>query len=249
MRKRLLQLIVVVAVSSVLIFAPSVVLADTSADVVVTAVGFIVEAPGGFTVYYISDYEVGLSWTKPEGADNTMIRAAYGRMPEDREDGYLVYYGDLEYTSDTAVALDDIAVPVYYRAWSQNEGGVWENEGSTGFIEGWGMLMIAFVLLCLGLTIGGYTLHRGSLAFAGMAAWMAMGAYCYITADGEWGIYMGLFWVCIAMIFTSGLEGALLSRGTEQAEDEIDRRNAMEQALDEMDENIESRRSRRRGGG
>jgi len=105
------------------------VLADTSQDVTITARGFVIGAPAGFTVYYISDYEVGLSWTKPEGADNTMVRAAYGRTPESRTDGYLVYYGGAENASDTAVSLDETAAVIYYKAWSQTAGGIWEEEG------------------------------------------------------------------------------------------------------------------------
>jgi hypothetical protein len=125
--------------------------ADTSAEVTVTATGWVCGAPGGFTITYISDYEVGLSWAKGAGAVNTMVRAAYGRMPESREDGYLVYYGDREYCSDTAVSLDETATPVYYRAWSQNIGGAWEEGETTGFIEGIGVTMIAFIVLALGI--------------------------------------------------------------------------------------------------
>lgn len=55
-----------VIVCLVLILLPtSTIRADTSSDVTITATGIVIGAPGGFTVYYISDYEVGLSWTKP----------------------------------------------------------------------------------------------------------------------------------------------------------------------------------------
>ena len=43
---------------------PTSVLADTSDDITVTVSGWICGAPGGFTLTYISDYEVGISWTK-----------------------------------------------------------------------------------------------------------------------------------------------------------------------------------------
>lgn len=109
------------------------------------------------------------------------------------------------------------------------------------------MLMVAFALLCLTLTISGYALHRGSLALVSMGAWMAMGAYCYITAEGEWGIYMGLFWVCIAMVITTGLEGALmLTKGEEKAEEEAEYTEALDEAFADMDEDAASRRLARR---
>lgn len=134
-----------------ILLIPTSVLADTSADITVTAAGWVCGAPGGFTITYISDYEVGLSWAKGIEAEKTMIRAAYGRTPENRTDGYLVYYGDGVYCSDTAVSLDETATPIYYRAWSQNANGVWEDEGVWGFIEGIGVTMIAFIVLALGI--------------------------------------------------------------------------------------------------
>ncbi len=137
---------------SLVLLVPSLASAESSDNITVTATGFVCEAPGGFTVTYISDYEVGLSWTKGEGAENTMVRAAYGRTPESREDGYLVYYGDEEYCSDTAVNLDETASRVIYRAWHQNANGIWEEGETTGFVEGIGVTTIAYVVLAIGLT-------------------------------------------------------------------------------------------------
>ena len=183
-----LVLIILLLITLLLPVVP--VSADTSAEVTVTAVGFIVAAPGGFTLTYISDYEVGISWIKPVGADNTMIRASYGGIPESMTDGYLVYYGDLEYTSDTGVNFFENIGEVYYRAWSQNETGLWETTGVSNSIEGVAVLLGILVFLSLVLTIGGYALHRGSLAFASMAAWMVVLVYSYGEADGVWGVYM-----------------------------------------------------------
>lgn len=147
--------LVVCAILITAVLIPTSALAGTTADVTITATGIVVGAPGGLTLTYISDYEVGISWTKGTDAENTMIRAAYGRTPGSRTDGYLVYYGpgdgQEEIISDTGVSLDETATPVYYRAWSQNASGGWENEGVSGFIEGIGVTTIAFIILALGV--------------------------------------------------------------------------------------------------
>ena len=134
------------------LLAPTPASADTSEEVTVTAAGYICEAPGGFTLTYINDHEVQITWTKGEGAANTAIRAKYGSYPEDVDDGYLVYYGDGESCSDTAVSLDETATAVHYRAWSEDEHGIFTAEWAEGTMEGIGMTLIGFVMLALGLT-------------------------------------------------------------------------------------------------
>lgn len=243
-----LRFFVVSATIAILLLPCTPVLAGE--PVVVVAVPYIGGGITNFTAIVISDTQVDLSWTIGDNIANVMVRAKYSEMPMSRTDGYLVYEGSLESTSDTSMNFDETTSLLYYRIWAQNEEDVWlDYEVNTAETEGANMLMIAFVMLCLGLTIGGYTLRRGSLAFAGMAAWMAMGAYCYITAAGEWGIYMGLFWVCIAMIITSGIEGGLLlTKGEEAAEEEVEYTQALDEAFKDMDENISLRRIRRREG-
>ena len=137
---------------------PSTVLAqdEDTADVTITATGMVVDAPGGFTVTYISDYEIGLSWTKPEEAEKTMIRAALGREPtnpepgEEPTDGMLVYFG--EDTSCTHwTNLETTSVPMHYKAWCQTASGDWGTLHSSGLVEGLGMITIAFIVLALGV--------------------------------------------------------------------------------------------------
>jgi len=175
------------------------VLADTSADITVTVSGWICEAPGGFTLTYISDYEVGISWTKGEGAVNTMVRAAIGRMPESVTDGMEIYYG--EGTSTTSwVNMETLSAPVYYRAFSQNENGVWEATGASDQIEGTGMLLIALIILAMGFTITSYIFKKGVLAFAGAGAWMVTSIYCFSRSLETWDIYFSLAFLFIGLL-------------------------------------------------
>lgn len=104
--------------------------------------------PEGLTLTYISDAEIGITWTKGADAEYTMIRAKYGSVPEDRNDGYLVYYGDLEYCSDTGVIIEETITPIYYRAWSENINNVWEETGISDFFEGGGMTLVGILMFC-----------------------------------------------------------------------------------------------------
>lgn len=202
---------------------PSPVLAESSDSVTITAVGYICEAPGGFTVTYINDYEVGLSWTKGEDAVNTMVRARYGSMPEDREDGYLVYYGEGNYATDTGINIDELVTPVYYRAWSQNAKGVWEEGETTGFMEAKYMQLLALVVLTLGLMVTAFVLKQGILYFSSVGAWVILGAYSFSQSASETDIYFFLFLLSMGMAL-AGLAVIMLSRkkGKVDAEDDED---------------------------
>lgn len=246
--------------TTVLLFVlliPLPVLADTSAEVTVTATGYICEAPGGFTLTYISDHEVGISWTKGADAENTMVRAAYGRMPESRTDGYLVYYGENSYASDTAVSLDETATAIYYRAWSQAESGVWEEEGSSGWIEGIGMTLIALIILALGFTTTGYIFRRTALAFAACGAWTVLGFYSYTISTGNfesWDIWYALFWLCMALVIVSAFEPIIMKPAKEEMipmgmEEEEDDDKELRDDFDKMNRQMGKVSMLLRGGG
>lgn len=147
--------------------------ADPVVNVTVSA--YVIGIPGGFTVTYTSDYEVGIEWTKPGGAENTMVRAAIGHPPANRTDGYLVYYGDAESCTDTGVSLDETAAPVIYRAWSETAGGAWSPLFAEGEIEGIGMVLIAFAVLIVALMALGYIFKHGLLFLAAGFAAVGLG--------------------------------------------------------------------------
>jgi len=172
--------LLILTLTLTLLLLPSSVSASTSADVTVTATGYVCGAPGGLTLTYTSDYEVGISWTKGEGAVNTMVRAAVGRAPESRTDGYLVYYGDGTNTTDWSNNLDTLDAAVYYKAWSEKAGGVWEEGGSaTEFVAGIGMILLVIGIVCLGLMIAGFVLKQAMLLLAAGLGWIMFGFLMY----------------------------------------------------------------------
>jgi len=158
--------------------------AATSADITITATGFIVGAPGGLTLTYVSDYELGISWTKGENAENTIIRVKYGSYPEDRNDGYLVYYGNETSTTDTNINLAGISEMPYYRAWSQRSDGVWEETGiwkEANFMSQ-SFLFLTLVILGLGLFLAAFRWKDMLLSYSAALTWMAIG-FWWILGD------------------------------------------------------------------
>ena len=162
---------------------------------------------GGCFIRRNNDISFGLSWTQGLNANNTMVRAAYGRYPDNRTDGYLVYYGNGTYCNDTAVNLDETASLVYYRAWSQNAVGGWEIIGASEWFEGDGMKLIAVIILALGLMIPAFIWKKQAL-MVGFGFWNRT-----ITPTwGTWDIYEILFYVGVLMTLLCVAEAILMAR-------------------------------------
>jgi len=157
--------------------------ASTTADVVVTAQGYIGEAPGGLTITYISDYELGVSWTKAPDANSTMVRACYGRPVGDRTDGFEIYYGT---GNTTAFWTSNVGVvgPIHLRAWSQRDDGMWEEIGTTaeGNFMSMSFLFLTLIVLGLVLFIAAFRWKDMLLSYSAALTWMAIG-FWWILGD------------------------------------------------------------------
>jgi len=108
------------------------------------------------------------------------------------------------------------------------------------------MILILSFVVSLSLTISAYALHRGSLAYAGVLAWLATGVGSVMLSEGSWNVYMILFWVCIVMFITSAIEGATLSKPEEQAEERIEYSKELDAAKKNMGERINYLKGKRR---
>lgn len=160
------------------------VFAATSTDVTVTARGVVLGGPTSFTVTRISDYEVEIAWSKNPLAENTLIRRAIGRWPEDRNDGVLVYYGSGEDATDW-IDMEATSARAFYRAWSESSEEVWSEEYAEGFTRGVGMTLIAIIILTLGLL--GFSIHykNHALMFLAAAAGIALAIYGFSNMSGS----------------------------------------------------------------
>jgi len=187
-------------------------------DITITATPDFVEpgVPTGFTLTYVSDFEIGVSWTKgtpaspsPPGTAstvvNTLIRIRWGEAPTSRTDGYEVYYGDGSNFSDTTVDLTSLTQIPYYRAWTEtvfyDAGGdiistVWDDVGTTeeaNFMSlSW--LFMGLLVIALGLTAVMFVTKKAMLGFPSAMFWAIFGAYCFTQSTTPWGdIYYYLF--------------------------------------------------------
>lgn len=241
------RLVGILTIGLILTSSP-VMAADNEDTVQVVAVPNVGAGITSFTATVISDTQVDLEWTYDVDVDEVMVRAQYSEMPMSRTEGYLVYQGSGLSASDTSMNFDETGAILYYRIWAHHSDGYWlDSEVNTAETEGFSMLFLALIVACLGLTIGGYTLHRGSLAFIGMAFWLITGVYALIEASGDWtSLYGAITWVCVAGVFATAIEGALLNRGAEQVEDKLDYQDEWDRHFEDIEERIQERRARRR---
>jgi len=200
---------------------PTVALAGNP-QVHITVNSVVIGYPGNFTVTYVNDYQVDTSWTIPAGGNNTMVRGAVGRYPTSMTDGYLVYLGNGTFASDTGVSLDETAALVYYRAWTQNNAGIWSALYAEGNIGGTGMTALGNIILLgilmfasLTCTIAAYGFRKASIAYLGTGLWALLGFFAFTLSTSLspiqiTDIYMGLFWLTIAMVIVSIFEPMIM---------------------------------------
>jgi hypothetical protein len=157
--------------------------ADTTVDIVITAQGFIGEAPSGLTITYISDYELGISWIKGTNTTNTTVRAAYGRPVGDRIDGFEIYYGTGNSTIMWVPNIGTIG-PIYLKAWGQRADGIWEEIGTTAEANFMSMSFLFITIIILGLTlfIVAFRWKDILLSYSAALTWMAIG-FWWILGD------------------------------------------------------------------
>lgn len=164
--------------------------------------GFVqIFAPTDLTLTYVSDYEIHISWAKGVNAHYSMVRGAVGRIPEDRTDGYLVYYGTATNCTDyTAKAGETV---IYYRVWSQSEAEVWEDDGVSGSIGGVAVALIVLGILAVGLTVTMFATRNMLLGFPAGIFWAIHGGFAYQQSTQTWDWQYLLFFASIGMTIFS----------------------------------------------
>lgn len=183
--------------------------ADT-VQITVTATPKVTGGISNFTVTYVNDTQLDLSWILTGDAVNIMIRAKYSEYPDDisnpattPSDGYLVYYGSGSSVSDTSMNLDEHAGVLYYKAWAQKADTTWYINTETGEGEGIGMILIALIFLSVSFTIASGVLRKGWLAFTGAGAWAATAVYCYNNSTEVWDLHYFLFILFCGLIIVT----------------------------------------------
>ena len=181
---------VVLALVVVVCSATGVLAANPTVGITVTAVsGGITD----FTIEYISETQLDITWGYSGDAVNVMIRAKYGEFPAnipdaltEPSDGYLVYYGNGVATSDTSMDFDENPGPLYYRAWAEDAGGNWEIVPKEGTEESNIMTLLFLGGIPLALVIAMFAVKNEVLGYAAALFWAILGAYCYTLYTTPW---------------------------------------------------------------
>ena len=158
------------------------------ADITVTAQGVAVMPPQGFTVYYVSDYEIYIEWSVPASANNTLVRAAYGRPVEDRDDGFELYYGTGDNVTHWVSNIGTVG-PIYYAAWSETAG-TWDEIGAVEEANFMSVSFLFAILVILGLVlfIAAFRWKDMLLSYAAALTWMAIGFWWIIDDITNFGL-------------------------------------------------------------
>jgi hypothetical protein len=82
------------------------------------------EAPVSVNAVVVSHSQIDLSWTKGEGAQNTLVKRKTGSYPADRNDGVTVYFNTGTSAPDTGLTP---STTYYYRLWSEVSGEQWSD--------------------------------------------------------------------------------------------------------------------------
>jgi hypothetical protein len=199
--------------------------------VVITVTARPAGGPDNFTFIYVSDSQIDLAWVNTPGTINTMVRAKYGEVPNDREDGYLVYLGAGESCSDTAYRLEDALSSdspnpgvVYYKAWTETEAG-WGNLFASGDTEGImseSFLFIGLLFLAVSLTVSGFALKKSYLAFGATGAWFLVAVLAFTNAGETFDIYWGLFYLTSGLTIASAFVPLTFREAVGGEEEDLD---------------------------
>lgn len=178
---------------------------------ILEGVSLSVYPPTSLVLTYINTDTVEVEWVKGLYAYWSMVRAAVGRIPEDREDGYLVYYGTASTVTDTGHGINLDEDTVYYRVWSQNVWEVWENTGIYDSIGGIMAILFALLLIPIVFTVCFLWKREMWLGIIGVVAWFCVGIY-YMTELSSAAnltqisdIWMAMGWICMMATIALGL--------------------------------------------
>lgn len=110
------------------------------------------------------------------------------------------------------------------------------------------LVLIAFTILSLALTLAAFALKsgRGILSFAAAGSWILLGVYNYTHSATTWDIHYSLFWLSMGMTIACALIPAILreKRETEASVDDIDELD--KPLLDDIEAGIKDRERFRR---
>jgi hypothetical protein len=184
--------------------------AATTADITITATGYVVGSPSGLAISYTGEDYVDITWTKGALAVNTMVRVGHTGYPNSLTDGGLVYYGNgtstqYVYSYATLLANEEYE-GLYFTAWSQNAAGVWQTIGSTSgaysFWQDVNMLFVIVALMVMAFTFFSFKIKNIALSIVSAFGWAGLGIHqlnLYYTGASITGMEPLIGYTCALM--------------------------------------------------
>jgi len=225
--KHLIRLVLIILI---IVISATPVMGATWQEVTIIATPMVSGGIADFTIEYVSDSCMRLSWTLTGDAVNIMIRAKYGMAPDNipdsltaPSDGYLVFYGDGIATTtidDTSLDLTNNVGPIFYAAWAQKADSSWYTDQESLSEESRAVIILTIGLITLALTIYAWACYnRKSMTASAMLhsvciiLWIVVG-YLLLNQQYTGNTYipaaMGLAGYALAII---ELVGVLLAAG------------------------------------
>lgn len=188
---RILRLLAVALIVGAHLLPCATIQAASSVNITVTATPNVSGGITDFTITYISETQLDLSWGYTGDATSIMIRAKYGEYPDDipdaltePSDGYLVYVGAGTDVSDTSMDFDENPGPIYYRAWARRADGAWFTSPYEGSEESNVMLLIALLVATLVLIVVAFWLRSTFLQIISGFVSIAFGVFWVVDRTG-----------------------------------------------------------------
>lgn len=226
----LLRLLYILALAVILAAVfPWGVLADSTAYIEVTATGsdntVAPAAPTNFSATLASNTEVDLEWTLGIGSTGSLIRAKYGAAPTGIADGYLVYNGVDNTTTDWISNIQFSDNVLWYSAWAYNGAG-YSLTYATAYVEGGdmaasiGMIGIGMCLMTgLGINVVAWWREKWWVCPISFLFWLGLAYYAY-TQSTAFDFYRFITWVCAGFALVSIGEIWILRQKAEEAPEE-----------------------------
>jgi hypothetical protein len=166
--------------------------------------GALPQKPQDFSAVKNSGHEIGLSWVKGAGADDTVIYGKWGSYPTVIGEGWLVYDSTGILTTDNQ-DIENSEDGLYYSAWSWNTSG-YSVSYATSHVEGGetavadAIIFIPMVMLCGVLSGLGFWKIRQlwPVLIIAALAWGALGFWSFSNVESSYDVWF--FVGCIGIL-------------------------------------------------
>jgi len=107
---------------------------------------------------------------------------------------------------------------------------------------------VGIILMALGLMVAAYTFRRPAVAFGSCGVWVILAVFSYGFSISLWDPFYILFWISIALVIISAMEGVVLRPKKEDVPEDVNRTESNWQRSNERYANFQAQLDLRRSG-